>query len=400
MGRSSGQVLKFSLPYIQLESKMTCRTAPQELKLNCDSTKFSIIDINGILSFYDMNDESDGTGCGTHLAMERKEVWSIVWSTDNPSLCALMEKNRLFVLRDFEPEEPVLSAGYLCDFTDLEVKAVLLDDILKDPEEIKEISTMFVEFEQKSLRDTRDMLTTVSLKDAVDFVEKNPHSRLWKLITEAALDKMNISLAERAFVKNEDYAGIQLVGKLSTMDEKAKQKAEVACFFHKYDEAEQIFRDIDRKDLALDLRLRLGDWAKVISLIEQGAGNDETLNRAYKNLGDYSAERQKWAKAAKYYKLAHDFENLAGSQYKLEDFDGMESMIDSLPAQSPTLQILGEKFLSMGLCKEASNAFVKFGDVKRAIDCCVLLNQWHLAVELAEQHGFHQIEPLLQRQAQ
>jgi WD repeat-containing protein 35 len=108
--------------------------------MNSDSTKFSIIDINGVLSFYDMTDTSEGTaGSGMHLAMERKEVWSIVWSSDNPNLCALMEKNRLFVFRDFEPEEPILSAGYLCDFSDLEVKSVLLDDILKDPEEIKNI---------------------------------------------------------------------------------------------------------------------------------------------------------------------------------------------------------------------------------------------------------------------
>jgi len=44
------------------------------------------------------------------------------------------------------------------------------------------------------------------------------------------------------------------------------------------------------------------------------------LKRAYKNLGDYSAERQKWAKACKYYKLANDFENLAHAYYKMEDF--------------------------------------------------------------------------------
>lgn len=50
--------------------------------------------------------------------------------------------------------------------------------------------------------------------------------------------------------------------------------------------------------------MRLGDWARVVQLIEQGAGNDEMLKKAYKNLGDYSAERQKWAKAAKYYALA------------------------------------------------------------------------------------------------
>jgi len=66
----------------------------------------------------------------------------------------------------------------------------------------------------------------------------------------------------------EDYTGIQLISKLNNMDEKVKQKAEVACYFKRYDEAEQIFRDLDRKDLALDLRMRLGDWAKVIGLIE------------------------------------------------------------------------------------------------------------------------------------
>lgn len=88
------------------------------------------------------------------------------------------------------------------------------------------------------------------------------------------------------------------------MDEKVKQKAEVACYFKRYDEAEEIFKNINRKDLALDLRMRLGDWPRVVQLMEQGAGNDEMLKKAYKNLGDYSAERQKWAKAAKYFNLA------------------------------------------------------------------------------------------------
>lgn len=290
VGLTNGTVHKYSLPYIALESKMTLRCRPSQLKLNCDGTQFSVIDINGIVSFFDMTDTTESPH-GTHLPTERKEVWSIVWSTDNPNLCALMEKNRLFILKNFEAEEPILSAGYLCDFTDLEVKAVLLDEILKDPEEIKNISDMIVSYEQKSLRDTREMLTTTTLKDAMDFVDKNPHKRLWRLISEASLDKLNFPSAERAFVKNDDYSGIQLVERLNNMDEKVKQKAEVACFFKKYDEAEQIFKDIDRRDLALDLRMRLGDWPKVVALIEQGAGNDAMLNKAYKNLGDYSAER-------------------------------------------------------------------------------------------------------------
>jgi hypothetical protein len=49
------------------------------------------------------------------------------------------------------------------------------------------------------------------------------------------------------------------------------------------------------------MRRKLGDWPKVVQLIEMGAGNDDDLKKAYKNLGDFSAERGKWHKAAKYY---------------------------------------------------------------------------------------------------
>jgi len=73
--------------------------------------------------------------------------------------------------------------------------------------------------------------------------------------------------------------------------------------------------------------MRLGDWARVIQLIESGAGNDESLKKAYKHLGDYSAERQKWSKAIKYYALAQDNENLIESYYKLEDITNMEKLI-------------------------------------------------------------------------
>jgi len=92
--------------------------------MNCDSTRFSIVDINGVLSFYDMQPEDENGNPsqareGEHLAAERKEVWSLIWSADNPKLCAVMEKNRLFILNDYQQEEPILTSGYLCDFSNL-----------------------------------------------------------------------------------------------------------------------------------------------------------------------------------------------------------------------------------------------------------------------------------------
>lgn len=209
IGRYSGTVLRYSLPYIQLENKLQLRCRPQQMHMNCDGSRFSIVDINGVLSFYDMmNDDKTGQTQGEHLAIERKEVWSVIWSADNPKLCALMEKNRLFILNDYQQEDPILTSGYLCDFSNLQVKAVMLDELLKDPEDVKKITDLITNYEAKSLKDTRDFLTSVSLKEAVEHVEKNPHPRLWELIAETALEKGNLAIAERSFIKTENYHGI------------------------------------------------------------------------------------------------------------------------------------------------------------------------------------------------
>jgi WD repeat-containing protein 35 len=336
---------------------------------------------------------------GYHKPEEKKEVWSVIWSEDNPDMCALMEKNRMFVMRNYKQEEPVLSSGYLCHFSDLEVKAAMLDDILKSPEDIKNISEFIESYECRSLRDTRDHLTTISLKDAVEFVDENPHPRLWKLIAEAALDKLDFQIAEKAFVKIEDYHGIKFLKRLKNIDDKHKQKAEISAYFNKFDEAEQIYREIDRKDLAMELRMRLGDWSKVVTLIEQGVGDDDILKEAYNKMGEFCIDKQRWNKAAFYFQQANNFEALIDVYYRLEQFDNMDRLIEDIPPTSPALPKLAEKMQSIGLCESAVKAYIKSGDVKKAVDCCVLLNQWNQAVELAEQHNFLAIEQLLARYA-
>jgi site-specific recombinase XerC len=42
---------------------------------------------------------------------------------------------------------------------------------------------------------------------------------------------------------------------------------------------------------------------------------------------------------------------------------------------------------------------VQAGDVVKAVDCCVLLNQWDQAVQLAQEHNFPQIQQLLAKYA-
>lgn len=62
-------------------------------------------------------------------------------------------------------------------------------------------------------------------------------------------------------------------------------------------------------------------------------------------------------------------------------------------------QSIGEMFSSVGLCEQAATAFVKTNQVKQAIDTCVTLNQWDLAVKLAKEHKHYEINSLLAKYA-
>jgi WD repeat-containing protein 35 len=82
-----------------------------------------------------------------------------------------------------------------------------------------------------------------------------------------------------------------------------KQKAEIAAHTGNFDLAEKYYLEMDRKDLAIDLRVRLGDWFRVVQLIKSGGGasvmggsgaDDAVLEKAWRNIGEYYYDRQRW----------------------------------------------------------------------------------------------------------
>ena len=147
------------------------------------------------------------------------------------------------------------------------------------------------------------------------------------------------------------------------------------------------------------MRCRLGDWFRVVQLIQGGAGDDSLLQDAYCNIGDYYADRHRWDKAVMFYTKGKQYKALVNCNYILEDFNALEKLALQLPEGHEILSEIGEKLMSVGLCSEAVSAFLKGGNIKSAIDCCVLLNQWDQAVSLAGTHNFPQIELLLSKYA-
>ncbi len=131
-----------------------------------------------------------------------------------------------------------------------------------------------------------------------DFIDTIDHPRLWALFAEKALGMLNFSIADKAFVRCEDYRGIQFVKTVQQLQDVQMQKAEIAAYFERFDEAVEIYREMDRKDLAIELKQRMGDWFRVVQLIQSGGGDDEVLRQARNRIGDFYRTRQKWDKAA------------------------------------------------------------------------------------------------------
>jgi WD repeat-containing protein 35 len=178
----------------------------------------------------------------------------------------------------------------------MQVKVVMMDDVLADPEGTPRNAIMNVEV--KRLADIKGSITESGVAEAAKMVEETPHPRLWKLVGESSLGVLDLETARKAFIRSADYSGLQFVKRLHKIEDRAKCQAEVASYFSNYDMAEKLYLEMDRKDLAVDLRVRLGDWVRVIQLIKSGgvtgSADDVILDKIRRNIGDYYYDRQRW----------------------------------------------------------------------------------------------------------
>ncbi|XP_046383004.1 WD repeat-containing protein 35 [Ischnura elegans] len=400
IGRESGQLQRYSLhPSLALLGTHMAVAKPNQMAINSDSTRLSVIDMNGMLTLVDLT--SSGEEQSLVSSFERRDVWDARWASDNPLQLAAMEKTRMYIFRDLDPEEPILSSGYICSFRDLEIRAALLDEIitssLMSSDEHPSVSEHILDLEVKSLRDTRDLLSKVGIGEASTFIEENPHPRLWRLLGEAALKTLDLERAEEAFVRCRDYGSIKFAKRLASVQGETLKRAEVAAYLKDFDMAEQLYIEADRRDLALSLREKLGDWQAALQLMQAGGSGghieDWRREQACNEAGDLLAVSGEWSRAKEMYIKGGDVERLARSLHALEEWEELSALAKSFSPGHPMLMELGQMFASVGMCAEAVDAYLKCGQKKAAMNVCVSLNEWSMAVNLAREHNISEDVP-------
>lgn len=76
-----------------------------------------------------------------------------------------------------------------------QIQAIQLDDIMQQPEDPKEEHIFY--YRTKSQRDTIQILKSSQLQDAFSYIEDHSHPELWRILAEHALEKLDLSIAEK-----------------------------------------------------------------------------------------------------------------------------------------------------------------------------------------------------------
>lgn len=400
VARESGLLQLYRFAPLHLVGKIILPCRVQFIEANSNSTRLSVIDLTGVMTVFHI-DHATLSLVPRKIAprsnFERKEVWNMHWAKDDPEKFVVMEKSRMFIFRDYEAEDPVQSSAYICKYKSLKVRALQFDEIMQDPERPRK--EHMVDFESRELREAQQVLQTASVKEAFGYVESHPHPKLWSLLAEHALAVLDFDHAEMAVVRSGDYPAIQFVKRVRMLEDTQKQRAEIHIYYNRFDEAEKIYKEIDRKDLALELRSRLGDWFRVVQLVQEGGGDETHMRKAWENIGDFYADRQKWTKASQYYSQSQQLHKLAHTLFLLEEYDSLAQIISKAEHDKALLLKIGEMLFAVGLGDDASRAFLAAGEAKLAVDNCVQLHQWDRAIAIAEEHNLKDTLSQLARHA-
>lgn len=405
VGLRGGKVIIYTLPKLsQIQSINLAKCLPVSVGLNCDSSKIVILDSTSTATMYDL--EGPGTLAKQVESFEKKDVWSFMWSADEPSAFALTEKNKLLLFNEMEVEETVHASGYVCSFSEYEIKSIDLDTLINEqPNNDQRISNYVNVLETRILKEIRSLLTKeglkVGFKKATQVAEAHNSDRLWKLIADQSLKALAFDEAELAFIRCKDYKGIQFLKKLTKLQSDLLKKAEVCAYFGELDLAESTFLEADRRDLAIKMRKKMWQPLNVIQLINQDLGSipDAVLQSALLDAGDYYADHMDWMSAATFYQQSGNLEKLIESLIATEQFDKLSHFMKSRQFTNESYEKIAYAFLSVGMCEEAVEAFIKVDKVTEAIEACVTLNEWQIALKLAQENQISEIDDLLAQYA-
>ena len=388
--------------------RFTIKRTIESIEISSDSTRISCVDTHGFLVFLDIHS-------GNPHEVFRKETWCCKWATDSPNLFAALEKQKIYLYKDFEPIGTVYSMSNICEFKDLHVLLVDFVKLFNNPIEptlecfnlcetkpLHDISLLLqslTELQQKQETKTQTTHTRTRiinkehkdeseelLYDILNYVNNLECPYAWNKMAEYAIKHLNFHLAEKCFSNAHNKEGLLFLKQLNTIKEKDAQKAYSMWFIGEVKEAIELLTQNKRFDLLLSIYRTDKDFREQQQDLAKETQNEaEFLNASQLLAHQYFIEGN-WKKASIQYRQAKNISMLLECLFNSDDHKSISDLIEKLPRRDPLLLEIGKKFLSLGSPHKASEAFLKYGSPQLAADGYAYMNMWRDSIRTAKKY--------------
>ena len=403
VGKTNGIINKYNLYLMTLEKKFKIDENLKYFGLSPFEKYFWCINNNDYLSVYNLEKENP-----EKLNYYQKEVWDIKWcKRDEEEInedildFAIIQKNRLFFIKDLKQEgEMQKCIDYLGTYFNNEVIAIKIEKLNNDRNnDFFEGKDYIIKYENKALKEFKEILENdekTDLKEAFDYAQKNPCNTFYSLLTKKALDKLDFDTAQKTMLQTGDFEGLEFLKNVKNIEDDELKKAEILQYNSNFDEASNRYNKMNRGDLNLAMQMKLGKWDKVTDIMSKNSQNskDENLKMAYNNYADELMEKKEYDKAEENYEKAGNIQGLTNVYFAKEEYNKAADMLEVIPEEDEYLEEIGDKFRGIGMCDEAVKAYIKHGNINKAMETYVANNKWGEAIELSRQNDFLNMEQL------
>eukprot|EP01114_Cavostelium_apophysatum_P017696 TRINITY_DN5318_c0_g2_i1.p1 TRINITY_DN5318_c0_g2~~TRINITY_DN5318_c0_g2_i1.p1 ORF type:complete len:1107 (+),score=298.47 TRINITY_DN5318_c0_g2_i1:102-3422(+) len=153
VARVSGKLHIFNVATGAQEKKYRLKAAAYSMQINCDSTRMSVLELDGKISIYDLDPEGKQLVRRT-FPFDRNAVWDLKWSQSDPNVFACMERHHMHIFKaDKWDHEEILSSGYIAAIDGNKVRTVKPQELLRgSPERPSLEDDVITDFARNPLR--------------------------------------------------------------------------------------------------------------------------------------------------------------------------------------------------------------------------------------------------------
>jgi WD repeat-containing protein 35 len=416
IARSFGEVYQYDISTLKLEKKFRFEEKIKKFGISPFETYLWTIDKNDILRLHNIKyQEKDEEKNKKIKDFYQKDVWEIEWVHNmedfdenfNDTLnFVTVERNKLYFYSNLRHEgDPYVCTDYLAVYIDNEATAVKLEDLINNKNNQNLNPNIFIKkYQNKILSKFNNMLDTGKKLDEIyEYVKKNPSKKLWRRLSQNALENLDFDTAQKSMLQMNDFNGLEFLNNVKNIKDAELQKAEIAQYNSNYEEASKLFKKNNRSDLDLAMNMKLGKWDQVSQILNKDKNDknkntkEEYMKLAYNNYADELFEKKEFDKAEENYHKSGNIKGLTNCYFAKEEYDKAVKMLEVIPEEDEFLDEIGEKFLGLGMCHEAVLAFTKKGNIKKGLESYISCNKWEEAIDLSSKNNFLYMEELVNK---